>query len=112
MKAKNMKVKLRIKKDDIVKIITGKEKGKKGKILKIYPKKNSLVIEGANMVKKTQRPSEMNPKGAIMEIERAVNISNVMYFCSKCNKGVRLGKKKDSAGIVKRFCKSCDKIID
>jgi len=117
-------VKFSIRKNDQVEVIAGREKGKTGKVLKVDSKSGRITIEKINMVKKHVKPTQQNPSGAIVEKELSVSYSNVLIFCSTCNRGVRHGKKsveiaaekgskKGSAKAKKvRFCKRCDNIID
>lgn len=82
----------RLKKGDIVKIIAGKERGKTGKVLKIVVDKDQVVVEKLNIVKRHKKP-DAKAKGGIVEKEGPINISNVMFLCSKCDTGVRVGYK-------------------
>ena len=86
--------KIKLKKDDEVICIAGKEKGKKGKVLGIDKKRDRIVIEGINKRKRYLRPTQENPKGGVMEVESPMHISNVMLFDSKAKKGVRTGLKE------------------
>lgn len=96
----------RIKKGDTVKIITGKDRGKVGTVIKVNSKKNSVVVEGLNLYKKHQRPRNQNEKGQIVTVPRPIHISNVMPYCEKCKNGSRVGIKKDGDKKI-RFCKRC-----
>ena len=100
-----------IKKGDIVQVLTGKEKGKTGKVLNILKKKNRVVVEKLNLIKKHQRPDSKG-KGGIVEKEGSIHLSNVMLFCSKCNSGVRTGFKVLEDGEKVRFCKKCNETMD
>ena len=73
--------KTHVKKDDMVKIVAGKERGKTGKVLRVFPAKGRVVVEGLNQVKRHTRPSQLNPEGGIVEKEAAISISNVMLIC-------------------------------
>ena len=81
---------LRIRKDDQVMVITGSNKGKTGKVLNVFPQVNRVIIEHVNVVKKTQRPTQQNPKGGFVEIEASIHISNVMLIDKKTNKPTRI----------------------
>jgi large subunit ribosomal protein L24 len=81
---------MRVKKGDTVVVITGKDKGKKGNVLKVFPKANRVLVEGVNMITKHQKPSAMNPQGGIINREAPIHISNVMPFDSEIGKGVRV----------------------
>jgi large subunit ribosomal protein L24 len=101
----------KLKKGDMVKVSVGKEKGKSGKIMKIISEKNKVVIEKLNFMKKHQRP-DAKGKGGIVEKEGPLQMSNVMFLCSKCDKGVRVGYKILDDGKKVRICKKCREILD
>lgn len=101
----------RLKKGDTVKVISGREKGKTGKILKIDGNENKLFIEKLNVVKKHQRP-DAKGKGGIVEKEGAIDISNVMFLCNKCEAAVRIGFKVLDDGKKVRVCKKCNELLD
>lgn len=109
---------MHVKKGDEVLVITGKEKGKKGKITLSIPAKNRVLVEGLNKVKRHVRPRAMGQTGGIVEQEAPLHVSNVMLICPKCGRASRTGHRfletADSQGRVKkvRFCKSCDAAID
>ncbi len=97
---------MRIKKNDQVKIIAGKDSGKTGKVLRMFPKESRLMVEGLNLVKKHTRPKREGEKGQRIEIPGKMNISNVMLVCPKCGKPTRIEFK--IAGDDKlRICKKC-----
>lgn len=100
-----------IKKNDNVVVISGSDRGKRGKVLFIDRKKGKIVIEGINKKKKFVRPSQENPKGGVISLEFPVHISNVAYFCDKCKKGVKLGMQIKNDDKV-RVCKKCGKSFD
>lgn len=102
---------MHIKKGDMVQIITGKEKGKTGKVLTIIHDKDRVIIEKLNMLKKHQRP-DMRGKGGIVEKEGSIHISNVRLLCNKCNTGVRVGYKVLEDGKKVRVCRKCNEILD
>jgi len=85
--------KLHVKKDDIVMVITGKDKGKKGRVLEAYPRLNRVLVEGVNMVKKHTRPSQANPQGGIITQEAPIHVSNVMLIDPKTGLPTRVGYK-------------------
>jgi len=107
-----MSTKLHLKKDDQVIVIAGKEKGKTGKILKVFSKKESALIEKVNVVKRHSRPSNKNRQGGILEKEAPLPASNLMIICAKCNAPVRVGKKILEDGKKMRCCKKCDELMD
>ncbi len=102
----------RIKKDDQIMVVAGKERGKTGKVMKVNGPKGTVLIEKLNMVKRHTKPSEQNQQGGIIEKEAPLHLSNVMILCSKCSKPVRVGKKilEDKSKV--RFCKKCGEVID
>jgi len=104
--------KVRIKKGDTVMVITGKSAGKKGKVLDVMPRDGKVLVEGVNMVKKHQRPTQVMPQGGIIDKEAPLQVSNVMVVCSKCNSPVRVGKKLTDSGNRVRFCKKCGNVLD
>jgi large subunit ribosomal protein L24 len=100
------KQKVHVKKGDMVMIITGKDAGKKGKILQVIPKKGRVVVEKANIVKRHTKPTQSMPQGGIIEKEAPMASSNVMLFCEECNSVTRVSVKETEAGKV-RVCKKC-----
>lgn len=86
-------MRLKIKKNDNVIVIAGNEKGKTGKVLKVFPKKQRVIVEGVNIVKRHTRPSQKNPQGGILKKEAPIHISNVMIIDPKMNKRTRVGYK-------------------
>ncbi|MBP1760823.1 MAG: ribosomal protein [Firmicutes bacterium] len=103
---------MNIKKGDTVLVITGKDAGRKGKVLKVIPKDKRVVVEGINKAKKHQRPSRAIPQGGILQIEAPLNVSNVMLLCTKCNKPTRIAKRFLENGTKVRFCKNCGEVLD
>lgn len=84
---------MKIRTNDIVQIIAGKDKGKTGKVLKVYPLKNMVLVEGVNIVKKHIKPGVLNKEGGIIPVEKPISVSNVMYFDEKSKKGIKIGYK-------------------
>lgn len=103
--------KAKIKKNDTIVVISGMDRGKRGKVLFVDRKKNRVVVENINKKKKFVRASQENPKGGIISLEYPVHLSNVAYFCEKCKKGVRIGVDFKGKNKV-RVCKKCGKSID
>jgi len=102
---KSKKVKYKLKKNDQVKIIAGKNIGNTGRILKVNKADGTVIIEGQNMVKKAMRQKKQNQKGGIVEIEAPIRISNVMIMCKKCGPTrIKIEKKNDKK---MRMCKKC-----
>jgi len=106
------KIKCHIRKNDKVKVLTGKDKGKIGKVIKVLEKKNRLLIENVNMVKRHTRPSASNKQGGIVEGEAAIHWSNVMLMCNKCIAPVRIKIQRLEDGKKVRVCRKCNEIID
>lgn len=104
--------KIHVKKDDMVKIIAGKEKGKTGKVLRVFPAKGRVVVESLNVIKRHTRPSQLNPEGGIVEKEAPMSISNVMLVCGSCNEAARTGVRKLEDGSKTRYCKKCNASVD
>ncbi len=105
-------IKLKLKKDDLVEIVAGREKGKQGKILALFPDEGRLTVEKLNMVKRHTKPSAQNKQGGIVEKESRLSISNVMLVCDKCGKGVRVKRKKLEDGKRVRVCVTCGDVMD
>lgn len=101
-----------IKKNDLVKVTAGKDKGNQGKVLFIQREKSRLIIEGINQKKKHTRPTAKNQQGGIVEFEAPISISNVMLICPNCNTSTRVAKKFLEDGKKVRICKKCQEIID
>jgi large subunit ribosomal protein L24 len=106
------KIKLKTKKDDFVSIITGKDRGKRGKVLRVFPKEQKVIVEKINMVKRHTKPRKMGEPSGIIEKEAKIHISNVMPICTRCDKPVRIGIKQLAEGDKVRCCKSCGDPID
>ena len=102
---------MRLKKGDLVTVLTGKERGKKGKILKVFPEDNRVIIEGLNFVKVYTRPSQQNPKGGIAQVEGRLHYSNIQLVCPRCSKLTRIGYQSLADGSKQRICKKCNEII-
>jgi large subunit ribosomal protein L24 len=102
----------KLKTEDNVLVIAGKDKGKIGRILKVFPKENRAIVEGVNRIKKHVKPTPRNPQGGIIEVFGKVHISNLMLVCPKCKKPTRVGIKilEDKRKI--RYCKKCGDFVD
>jgi len=98
-----------LKKNDVVMVIKGKDKGKTGKILKVIPEKRKAIVEKINFVKEFVRPDRgKNIQGGIMEREASIQVSNLMLYCSECGQGVRVRKKMLEDGGKIRICSKCE----
>jgi large subunit ribosomal protein L24 len=103
---------MNIRKDDLVEVITGDDKGTSSerriaKVLRVIPERDKVVVEGVNRVYKHMRPSNKNPQGGRLSKEMPVDVSNVMLYCSKCNRGVRIGRRFTEEGQKQRYCRKC-----
>ena len=103
--------KMKIKKGDFVVVIAGKDKGKRGKVIRSLPREQRVVVEGVNLVKKHTRPSGRN-KGGIITVEAPIHVSNVMLLCPQCQSATRVGYRFLDDGRKVRVCKKCGEIID
>lgn len=101
-----------IKKKDLVMVTNGREKGKSGRVLKVLPEKERVIIEKINFVKRHSRPHGQQKRGGILEKEAPLHFSNVMLLCEKCNKPVRIGHRNIEGGKKVRYCKKCGEIFD
>ena len=101
-----------LKKDDIVRVITGKEKGKKGKILALFSESGTVTVEKLNMLKRHMKSDGKPRQAGIVEKEGAIHLSNILIVCDKCGKGVRIKRKKLEDGKRVRVCRTCEEVID
>ncbi len=107
---------MNVRKNDTVTVVSGNSVGKQGKVLKIFPEKNRLIIEGVNIVKRHSRPSQKNPQAGIVQKEAPIHLSNVMVICPKCGKPTRIGHKHvtdATSGKEKkmRVCRHCQEMF-
>lgn len=103
--------KLHVKKGDTVKILSGKDKGKQGKIIHAFPKKAQVIVEDVNKVKRHTKPSLKAPQGGIIAKEMPLNVSKVQLICPACNKPTRIAHKSVD-GKNLRICKHCGEVVD
>ena len=102
-----------IRRNDNVVVITGKDRGKRGRVLKVLPEKNRLVVEGVNIIKRHTKPNPQRQiKGGLVEREAALHASNVQIVCPECGKPTRLGKKILGDGRKVRVCRKCEGVVD
>ena len=102
-----------IRKNDNVLVITGKNRGAKGRVLKVDPTKNRLVVEGVNIIKRHTKPNpQKNIKGGVVEREASVHASNVQLVCPECGKQTRVGRKVLGDGRKVRICRKCEGVVD
>jgi large subunit ribosomal protein L24 len=102
-----------IRKNDNVVVITGKDRGKRGRVLKVVPEKNRLLVEGVNIIKRHTKPNpQRNIKGGLVEREAALHASNVQLVCPECSQPTRLGSKILGDGRKVRICRKCEGVVD
>lgn len=99
--------KIHVKSGDKVVIISGRDKGKEGKVLEVAPNEGKVIIEGCNIATKHVKPRKMGEAGGIVKAETAIYASKVMLVCPKCGKATRLAHKTEADGTKKRLCKAC-----
>ncbi len=103
---------MKIRKNDTVLVIAGKDKGKKGKIRFAYPKHERVLVEGINFIKRHMRAVRQVRQAGIIEREASIHVSNVMLLCSKCNHPTRVGFRFLEGGKKVRICHACREVID
>ena len=103
---------MQIRKNDSVMVISGKERGKTGKVLRVNPKEDAVIIERINVVKRHTKPRGPQQAGGIVEKEASIPASNIMIMCDKCNASVRIGKKILTDGNKVRVCRRCGEALD
>ncbi len=102
-----------VRKNDNVVVVSGKDRGKKGRVLKVFPKPNRLVVEGVNFIKRHTRPNpRANIKGGIVEREASLDASNVQIVCPDCGAPTRIGRQILGDGRKVRICRKCDGAVD
>jgi large subunit ribosomal protein L24 len=107
-----MAAKLKIKKGDTVLVVSGRERGKSGKVTRVRPDRGQVFVERLNVVKRHQKARGPQSGGGILEKEAPIPISNVMMLCAKCNEPVRVGRKRLDDGRMVRVCRGCGEQID
>lgn len=103
---------LRIRENDTVEVLSGKDRGRRGKVQRMIPQQSRLLVEGMNMVKRHQRPTDGARQGGIISKETPLQISNVRLVCTQCNTGSRVGFQILEDGRKVRVCRSCKQMID
>ncbi len=111
-KPKQEPVRIRLKKNDLVEVTTGKEQGKTGKVLKVYREKNQVLVEKINMIKRHTRPSPTTGQGGIVEKEAPLYVSKVKLVCPKCATATRFSLTRTGEGKKARVCQKCKEMID
>ena len=102
---------LKIRKGDTVQVIKGKDRGKKGRIVKLWTEQERAFVEGINMVKKHKRKTRQDQQGGIVSIEAPISVSNIMFFCKHCNRSSRMGFKIMPDNSKARVCKRCQEAV-
>jgi large subunit ribosomal protein L24 len=105
-------VQVEIRKNDSVMVISGRERGKTGKVLRVLPDKDRVIVERVNLVKRHSKPKGPQQPGGIVEKEAAIHASNIMIMCDKCNAPVRVGRKLLADGKKIRICRRCSEALD
>jgi len=103
---------MKIAKNDIVEVIAGNDRGKRGQVLKVLPRSKRIVVEGVNFIHRHTRPRQQGDQGGIIEKEAPIDVSNVMLVCSKCNTGVRVRTKVLADKSKTRVCTQCGEMIE
>ena len=103
---------MKLKRDDKVAVIAGKDRGKRGRILRLLPKEEKVLVEAVNYRKVHQRPTRDNPKGGVVQMEGALAISNVQLVCPRCDRPTRVGYSFLADGTKQRICKKCREILE
>ena len=107
------RIRIRLRKNDLVEVITGRDRGKRGKVLQVLPDKGRVVVQGVNFIKRHTRPNpQRNIKGGIAEREAPIHASNVMVICGECGKRTRIGSKTMADGHRVRVCRHCQGVLD
>ncbi len=105
--------KVHIKKNDLVFVLSGKDRGKTGKVLRVFPANGRAIVEGINFIQKHTRANpQKNVKGGILPKESSIHLSNLMVVCKRCNKHARVGFTHLPDGRKARVCKNCDELLD
>ena len=102
----------KVRSNDTVEVMTGRDRGRRGEVRKVFPERHRAVVTGANLVKKHRRASGGNQVSEIVEVEAPIHVSNLRVVCSSCDKPVRIGFKFLEDGRKVRYCKQCDETID
>ena len=110
---KRQRVDTPIRKNDNVLVVTGRDRGKRGRVLAMISSKNRLVVEGANIVKRHTKPNpQQNVKGGIVEREASIHVSNVQLICPECGAATRIGRQILGDGRKVRICRKCEGVVD
>jgi len=103
---------LEIKKGDVVEVVAGDDKGKRGKVLKVFPRGRRIIIESINFIKRHTRPTQRDPQGGVQEREAPIHVSNVMLICPNCGHPTRIGHHFLEDGTKVRVCRKCNEMLE
>lgn len=103
---------MRLRRDDNVMVIKGRDQGKQGRVQQVFPGRGLLLVEGINIVKRHMKPSGGVRQGGIIQKELPIKASNVMLVCASCGKPARIGRRFLADGTKARFCKKCEEVIE
>jgi large subunit ribosomal protein L24 len=98
---------LKIRKGDRVRVLTGKDRGKEGEVMRALPREGKVIVDGVNVARKSQRPTRTTQQGGIIDKDMPIQVSNVALVCPACGKPTRVGYKIDASGDKVRVCKKC-----
>ena len=98
---------LKIRKGDRVRVLTGKDRGKEGEVMRSLPREGRVIVDGVNVARKSQRPTRTTQQGGIIDKDMPIQVSNVALVCPSCGKPTRVGFKVDASGGKVRVCKKC-----
>jgi large subunit ribosomal protein L24 len=101
-----------VRRDDTVLVLTGRDRGKKGRVIRVFPEAGRALVEKINMVKRHSKPTQQLPQGGVVEKEATIHLSNLQVICNKCGKPTRVGVKALAGGKKARICKKCGEILD
>jgi large subunit ribosomal protein L24 len=101
-----------VRKGDTVVVIAGKDRGKSGKVLHVFREEQHVTVEKVNLIKRHTKPNQQNRQGGILEREAPIHLSNVMVYCTSCQKPRRVGSKRSADGTRARVCKKCEQPIE
>ncbi len=100
-----------VKKNDTVKVLTGKDRGKTGKVIRVYPERERVLVQGVNFAKKHAKQTRQDAQGGIIQREAAIHISNLAVICKGCNRATRVGIDILNDGSKVRYCKKCKEVL-
>ena len=106
------RARLNVRRGDMVKVLSGKDRGKTGRVLRVLTGKRRVLVEAVNFIQRHTRPSQRNQQGGVVEKEAPIDISNVMVLCNKCSQPTRVGRRQLEDGTRVRTCKRCGEVLD